>query len=293
MNVAVNVSLTVGIPTYNEEKSIGRCIKACLRQISFDDEIIVVASGCTDRTCEEVRMIKDDRVKLIEEENRNGKASAINLIIQNAKNDIIIQTDGDVMIGKGAISYLLKHFEDKNIGAVSGNPIPILPEDNLFYEWTHMSYRKAGELREKESKDRKFWHLCGYLLAFRKEAIKEVPFVKGAVDAWMGKIIKENGYKIVYEPRAKVHVKAPLNIKDFLAQKARVRAGFLLMPKGPRTFKKEIMWLPVELFKVSIWKWHKFIFSGFIYLYSWMKGLYFAKTNKSLKEIWKTPESTK
>lgn len=287
--------VTVGIPTYNEERTISKTIRSALRQISKNDEVIVVASGCTDNTVKEIKntMKEDKRVVLITEDERKGKASALNLIIKNAKGDIIVQTDGDVILGKGAVSKLVKHFEDQKIGAVSGNPVPIIPEENMFYDWTIMSYRKIGQIREQDTKKGTFWHLSGYLLAFRKKALKEVPFAKGAVDAWMGKIIKENGYKIVYEPDAKVLVKAPLNAKDFVAQKARVRAGYYLLPKGPRSVKKEIFWLPKELFKIPITRWPKFLLSGFIYLYSWMKGWYMAKTNKSLKQIWKTPTSTK
>jgi glycosyltransferase involved in cell wall biosynthesis len=287
--------ITIGIPTHNEEKSIAKCIDSCLEQLNKTDEIIVVASGCTDNTIPEIKRMqkKDKRVRLITEAERKGKASALNLIIKNAKGEIIVQTDGDVIIEKDAVRELVKHFKDKKIGAVSGNPIPILPRDNLFYDWTIMSYRKIGEIREKESKQGNFWHLSGYLLAFRKKALKQVPFAKGAVDAWMGKIIRENGYKQLYEPNAKVRVKCPTNARDFINQKARVRAGYALLPKGPRTMKKEITYLPQELFRLPIKRWPDFLASGFVYAYSWLKGWYLAKTNKSLKQIWKVPTSTK
>ena len=287
--------ITIGIPTYNEEKVIEKTIYSALIQISSYDEIIVVASGCTDNTVPLVQNIiqKDKRVKLITEDKRRGKASALNLIIQNAKSDIIVQTDGDVVLEQNAVSKLVKHFENPKIGGISGNPIAIIPKDNLFYDWTKMSYRKIGEVRQAETRQGKFWHLSGYLLAFRKKALPSVPFAKGAVDAWMGRIIQQNGYIMVYEPEAKVFVKAPLTIKDFIAQKARVRAGYYLLPKGPRTVKKELLWLPKELISIPLRNWLKFVASGAVYLYSWLKGWYLARTNKSLVEIWKVPESTK
>ncbi len=295
MSTYKTLDVTVGIPVYNEEKTITKSINSILKQIKDNDEVIVVASGCTDNTVREVKKIQrgDKRIKLIIEKERKGKSSAINLIIKNAKHDIIVQTDGDVIIGKGALNNLLRHFKNKKVGGVSGRPVPIIPENNLFYDWTIMSYRKIHELREEESEKGIFWHLSGYLLAFRKEALRQVPFAKGAVDAWMGKIIKENGYKIIYEPEAKVLVKAPLNVKDFINQKARVRAGYCFLPKGPRTIKKEIFYFPKELSKISFKKWPKFFVSGLIYFYSWIKGFYLAKTNKSLNQIWKVPKSTK
>ncbi|MBS3091156.1 glycosyltransferase [Candidatus Pacearchaeota archaeon] len=287
--------ITLGIPTFNEERVIANAIKSALSQLSKKDELIVVASGCTDNTVPEIRklMKKDRRIELIIESERKGKASALNLIIKNAKGDIIVQTDGDAILEKNAIQYLLGHFENKKVGAVSGNPIPLIPKSNLFYDWTIMSYKKSGEIRERQYHEGNFWHLSGYLLAFRKKALQAVPFAKGAVDAWMGRIVRENGYTLAYEPRAKVYVKAPLTIRDFVNQKARVRAGYYLLPKGPRTMREEIFYLPKELFKVPVERWTQFILSGFIYAYSWFKGYYLAKTNASLSKIWKIPYSTK
>jgi len=287
------MKLTVGIPIYNEEKSIVKTINSIIPQLSEEDEIIIIASGCTDNSVREILKIKDTRIEVIIESERKGKSSAINLIIKNAKGDIIIQTDGDVELDKDAINNIVQRFSELKVGGISGHPISIINNKNLFYDWTQMSYRKIHEIRLKENNKGTFWHMSGYLLAFRKEALKEVPFVKGAVDAWMGKIIKDNGYIILYEPEAKVFVKAPLNIKDFISQKARVRAGYSAMPEGPRTIGSEILYFPIELFKIPLWRWPKFIFSAFIYAYCWIKGKYMTKTNKSLEEIWKVPTSTK
>ena len=287
--------ITVGLSAYNEEKGVANAISAILKQISDKDEVLVVDNGSKDNTSREIKRMqkKDKRVKLLTIKNNNGKSGALNLIIKKAKTNIIVQTDGDVIVEQGAIKNLVKHFKNLKIGGVSGNPVPIIPKNNLFYDWTIMSYRKIGELREKQTQQGNFWHLSGYLLAFRKKALKSVPFAKGAVDAWMGKIIRENNYKMVYESNARVLVKAPLNILDFIAQKARVRAGYYLLPKSPRTMRREIFWFPKELFKIPLLRWPKFFTSGFIYSYSWIKGKYLARTNKSLAQIWKVPTSTK
>ena len=158
------VKLTIGIPTYNEEKVIARAINSVLPQISDEDELIIVASGCTDQTIPEIKKIKDKRIRLIIEKERKGKTSAINIIIKEARGDIIVQTDGDIVLENDSIPFLLTHFKDESIGAVSGNPIPIIPKDNLFHDWTIMSYRKIGELREQEVKNKTFnVHLSGYL----------------------------------------------------------------------------------------------------------------------------------
>ena len=62
--------ITIGIPTYNEEKVIVKCINSILPQISKDDEIIVVSSGCTDNTEKRIKEINDKRIRLIIESER-------------------------------------------------------------------------------------------------------------------------------------------------------------------------------------------------------------------------------
>ena len=80
---------SVGVMAYNEEENIADAIGTILgQQLSSCEitELFVVASGCSDGTVPIVRDIasRDRRVRLIEEPERNGKASAINLFLAAA-----------------------------------------------------------------------------------------------------------------------------------------------------------------------------------------------------------------
>src|SRR3982074_2802360 len=73
---------SVGIMAYNEEANIGAAVTSVLSQVlatSNIAELLVVASGCEDRSAEVVSDIamRDPRVRLIEQPEREGKASAI------------------------------------------------------------------------------------------------------------------------------------------------------------------------------------------------------------------------
>src|SRR5260221_643464 len=77
---------SVGIMAHNEEANISRTIQAVLQQQGPSmhiEEVIVVASGCTDRTVPIVAEIalQEPRVRLCIQEKREGKASAINLFV--------------------------------------------------------------------------------------------------------------------------------------------------------------------------------------------------------------------
>ena len=79
------IGCSVGIMAYNEEANIADAIGAILGQeltAGHIAELIVVASGCEDRTVPIVSdIVSAIRVRLIEQESREGKASAINLFI--------------------------------------------------------------------------------------------------------------------------------------------------------------------------------------------------------------------
>ncbi len=293
--------ITIGVPTYNEQDVIGKCIKSILPQISKSDEIIVVASGCTDNTVPVIEKLakKHKQIKLITEPKRKGKWSALNIILKKAKGNIIVQTDGDVILAKNAIKYLLTHFKNRKVGAVSGRPLPVLPKTNKFYRWSIMSYTRMHEIRLKEDEAGEFWHVSGYLFAHRKKAVDLLPKgVKGSTDGTMGWSTKSKGYRISYEPKAKVYVKCPLNSRDFINQKARARTGFYQLKKRygipPRTVKSELKMLPEEIKKLKSFR-EVFNFGavGIVYLISWLKAWWYIKRDVSVLKVWKHIESTK
>jgi hypothetical protein len=103
---------SVGITAHNEEANIAAAIGAILGHklaSSHITELIVVASGCEDRTAPIVADIarKDPRVRLIEQECREGKASAINLFISAARSPILLMVRADTRA---------RHFHDPAVG---------------------------------------------------------------------------------------------------------------------------------------------------------------------------------
>jgi biofilm PGA synthesis N-glycosyltransferase PgaC len=84
------IPCSVCVTAYNEEENIGALLEALLDQHLHEaeiTEIIVVASACTDNTVPIIQeyMAKDARIKLIEQERREGKTAAINLFLAEAQ----------------------------------------------------------------------------------------------------------------------------------------------------------------------------------------------------------------
>jgi glycosyltransferase involved in cell wall biosynthesis len=76
--------ISVGICAYNEEGNLPH-ILSVMTQESLPDEIVVVASGCTDRTVDVAKSYSS--VRVLEQERREGKASAINLFLAESVGD--------------------------------------------------------------------------------------------------------------------------------------------------------------------------------------------------------------
>lgn len=224
--------LTAGICAYNEGRSIGKAIASLLPQLGGGDELIVVASGCTDNTVPAVREIAegDKRVRLIEERERRGKSSAINLILKNAKGGTIVLTDADVIVGEGAVSALSKRLEESGAGAVIAQTCPYKTE-NFFDRMQAFAWRAFNSTRAEQSESGELFALNGYLSAVRAGIVKQIPEGNLVEDWLLGWEIKKSGSAVVYEPEAIVYVKSAQNLRDYIRQKSRVRAGQWQMRK--------------------------------------------------------------
>ncbi|MCK4441816.1 MAG: glycosyltransferase family 2 protein [Sulfurovaceae bacterium] len=89
-----NKFFSVIIPLYNKEKYIKRALDSVLNQTFSNFEIIVVDDGSSDKSCEIVESITDDRINLIHKKN-GGVSSARNRGIKEAKGEYIAFLDAD------------------------------------------------------------------------------------------------------------------------------------------------------------------------------------------------------
>lgn len=224
------MKISVGVPCHNEEKNIRRVIESVLGQEGAGvevGEVIVVASGCTDQTADIVNECasNDARVKLILEPERRGKPSAVNIIFKEAKNEIIVMTDGDLRPEKDAFSKLLPHFENPNCGIVGGYPLPINGGKGFWGHTADLMWDMHHVQFSRDADSGKLTRVSGYLYAIRKGIVDAIP--KDAVneDSYLAWMVKSKGYSVEYEPGAKVYIKNPDNKKDFIGQRRRVAFG--------------------------------------------------------------------
>src|SRR3990167_7735865 len=98
--------ISIVIPTFNEQKTIGECLKSLKNQTYKPIEITVVDDGSSDST----RNIVEDsqNIKLLTQGHK-GPGQARNLGVANAKGEILVFVDADMTFDKNFIKQL-EHF---------------------------------------------------------------------------------------------------------------------------------------------------------------------------------------
>lgn len=103
--------VSVIIPVYNAEKHILECINSVTSQTYRNLEIIIVNDGSTDNTLEVIKTIRDERIILINQENR-GCSSAKNTGINRAQGNYIQYLDADDALSPDKIEKQLIKLEN-------------------------------------------------------------------------------------------------------------------------------------------------------------------------------------
>ncbi len=84
--------VSVVIPAYNEEETVGKVVKAA-RRVPLVDEVIVVDDGSEDRTAERAR---EAGAKVVSHPENRGKGEAMKTGLERSSGDVIAFVDADI-----------------------------------------------------------------------------------------------------------------------------------------------------------------------------------------------------
>lgn len=209
---------------YNEEANIGQMMEAVLaqrlQQVEIA-EIIVIASGCTDRTEEIVRSFaeRDSRIRLVTQTCRKGKSAAVNLLLRKTSEDIIVFVNADNVPTPDAIESLVLPFNDPDVGMTGGRPVPINEPDSFMGYAVHLLWGLHHQLSLWKPK-------MGEMIAFRN-FFHQIPRDSAVDEASIEPLIRGQGLQLRYVPDAVVYNWGPETVEDFLRQRRRIYAGHI------------------------------------------------------------------
>lgn len=233
---------------------------------------------------------------------RKGKPAALNLVmnyIGDNKKSILILTDGDVYVRDNAVKSLLNHFEDEEVGAVTGRPVSKNKKNNILGYWGNLLADAAHQRRIDTLGKGKFFPLSGYLFAMRNLGINVPNNVLD--DIYYSYKINEMGYKLEYEPDALVGIKQPRSVSDWLIQKKRNLRGHFDLdeyfdePPKVRSFSSELsyMFFPLKYasnIREFLWSLLLYPFRFYLWIRLWWSRVFLSEMTTGK---WSRVESTK
>jgi len=263
-------NVTILIAAYNEEDSIESTLK---NKLSLDYpkeklDIIVISDSSTDKTEDIVNQYEEKRVKLIRQEPRAGKTSALNLAISKAIGEIICFSDANSIYKSDALKTMMQNFHDSRVGYVTGKMIYTKPDGSTIGDGCSAYMKYENYLRSFETKTGSVVGVDGGVDAVRKELYQPMN-PDQLPDFVLPLKVIEQGYRVVYEPEAILKEAALKTSEDEYRMRVRVSLRALWALSDMRqllSFKK------FTLFAWQLWS-HKVLrYLCFIFLV----GAYFA-----------------
>ena len=218
--------LTLLIAAYNEEAVIERRVLNALDMDYPRDrlEIVIGLDGCSDRTAEIVSGFGHRGVRLLDFDERRGKASVLNAAMSRVDGDIVLMSDANTDIDPQAARQLVRWFRDPRVGAAVGRLI--LTDagsgrnvDGLYWQYETFLKRCEGRLGALLGAN-------GAIYAIRRELYVPIP-PETIIDDFVIPLYAKfhSGCSIVYDCNAVAREETPSSLSSEFHRRARIGAG--------------------------------------------------------------------
>jgi cellulose synthase/poly-beta-1,6-N-acetylglucosamine synthase-like glycosyltransferase len=218
--------LTLLIAAYNEEDVIEQRIRNALQMDYPPDrlEIVIGLDGCDDGTAKIARRFTDPRIRLLEFDERRGKASVLNAAMNEIQGEIVMMSDANTEIDAAAARRLVRWFQEPRIGAVVGRLILTDPRsgrnvDGLYWKFETFLKRCEGRLEALPGAN-------GAIYAIRRDLYVAIP-PETLIDDFVIPLFAKlrSGCAIVYDCDATAREETPPDVTSEFHRRARIGAG--------------------------------------------------------------------
>ncbi len=201
--------ISVIIPTKDAGKILYRLLTSLINQSLKPDQLIIIDSSSKDNTVKIASEFKADIIQIKEEEFDHGRTR--NLGASVATGDILIfMTQDAIPENEKTLESLIAPLCEPSVGAVYARQIPrddSNPVEKYFRLFNYPAYRMVKEINGKYDVRKFFFSdVCS---AIRRSVFKDIGgFPEDTImneDMLLAVKLLKKGYKIVYEPNAKVY----------------------------------------------------------------------------------------
>ena len=217
-------TLTVALAAHDEQTCIRQKVENCLA-LDYPPEkleVLVGCDGCTDRTAELARATGDARVTVVEGP-RSGKATVLSQLVPRARGDVVLLTDANTLLDRGAAKALARHFQEPSVGAVVGrlrlyNRVKRDYEESLYWKYETVLKFYEGKLGCVLGAN-------GGLYAVRRLLFQPLPRATIIDDFVVAVRIAARGWCVPYEPEAVAYEETTEDVSEEFGRRARIGAG--------------------------------------------------------------------
>ncbi len=236
-------SVSIVIPCYNESPvDLEKCIVASCDNSYPNKEIIVIDDGSKNKESWETvkRLQKKYHFRAIRFKKNKGKRWGMYVGFKKARGEFVVTMDSDSIIASGhSLMELIKPFQDKEVGAVSGNIQVLNKNKNMMTRIQWARYWLAFHI-EKSSQSPYHGVTCcsGPFSAYRKKYLMKY------LDSWINQIFLDQrctygddrglttlmlkqGYKIKFSKYAVCITNVPETFRKFTKQQIRWKKSFI------------------------------------------------------------------
>ncbi len=222
--------VSIIIPAYNEEKVIKETIHSAL-ELNYPKskiEIFVVVNGSRDKTYENAKSIKDERLRIFNLK-EGGKANAINFALTKVKGEIIVTMNADSIAEPSALREMVNYFTNPDVMCVAPSMAVYNPK-GILQRVQQIEYFMGVYLRRAFSSMQAIHITPGAFSSYRKKFFdKYGGFQVGNIteDMEVSLRIQYNHYLIELADKAVVYTRSPNKFLPLLKQRRRWYFGLV------------------------------------------------------------------
>lgn len=222
--------VAVLVPCFNEEDNARETIEALMALRYPNFEVIAINDGSRDRTGEILDALADEfpRLRVIHNLKNQGKAVGLNTAALLTHAEILVGIDGDARLDPCCLHWLVRHFDEPDVGAVTGNP-RVRTRSTLLGRLQVGEFSSiVGLIKRAQRSIGLIFTVSGVIAAFRRSALFEAGFWspdKLTEDVDITWKLQLAGWEVRFEPRALCWILMPETLLGLWRQRLRWATG--------------------------------------------------------------------
>ena len=223
---AILPSVTIVIPTYNEEMVIQEKIENTLALDYPRDrlQILICDDASQDRTAEIVNTYASQQVELSQGTSRSGKVGGLNRALQLATRELFVIADADILAEPDALQQMVANFGDESVGCVLAQTRIASSEEGTGKSGG-LYWRYEALIRQSESDIHSTVAATGHFMAVRRGLMQPIPTHIILDDFYLAMMTIRQGYRVISEPNAVVWERPTQSMGDEVNRRTRLVTG--------------------------------------------------------------------